>query len=259
MRGPFKDAYSTLTRGLVLATCLLTVVTHFAHEKLSGMEPRIRVRARREALIDDVELCDLGPVSFEGRIAHQPRFSCKKEEGMYKLNSTLLYRVDSWDFNVENSSLCVLSNIGVLFDCGFIRTVANKDFRDRLLTQADLDGMSMLWACNESMSWDWASVSPAMTFNDTFPKYQVGGPHCAFVPPELLGKELPLSSLEIDHLGQATGQKFAHNGGVTRKRQCLLFYQGTPYGWGRPEQWCGSERGQSVEGGCQMPEYSWHT
>jgi hypothetical protein len=81
--------------------------------------------------------------------------------------------------------------LGVLFDCGFIFSVPNKEFRDRMLTNPRLDKLSMLHACSETVSWDWAKVRPATTFNDALPHYWDGVPHCTYIPPDLLGEELP--------------------------------------------------------------------
>jgi hypothetical protein len=76
LRRACKDAYWSTTSGLLLATVILLVTTRFASEKISGLDPRIRAEAHARGIEEDVGMCELGPIDFDGGIHPQASFVC---------------------------------------------------------------------------------------------------------------------------------------------------------------------------------------
>lgn len=180
-----------------MGTAILIVVTSFAHEKVSGLEPAIRTAARSQGDHEGVEMCAFGPVNYDGFIVHDPQFLCSQRNQSRDLSlntsgDASVPTLTSLEEVGKNSLAQFASFFGVLFDCGFILGVYDDRFLSLVLRRMPFDSTPAMQACQESHRFNslLQEVIIAQTANDTTvsPSH---GEKCAYVPWDLLGSEFP--------------------------------------------------------------------
>jgi hypothetical protein len=183
-----KNAYWSLTIGLLIATSILVVVTSIASNEFGGLEPRIRAKARILAFWEGVDMCELGPIDHNGYLTSNITLKCApKREAAPRLSS--LDEVGH-DGLPEYASL-----LAVLFDCGFIDSVYTDLFLEFVLGEPDFDNTPVGQACRvpESQYKAFVSSGVAYTANTTsLTPFDGSDVSCAYLAPELQGPMLPL-------------------------------------------------------------------
>ncbi len=207
MRLACQGAHWPESIGLVVVALILIAVTIKAHEKVSGLDPVIRASARREAILENIELCEAGAVDVQGDSTSDPGFEC------FNGNASTRYVGNFSSFNErrEDGVPGYASVLGVMYDCGYIVNVFSPAWLESLWVTSEYESLSVVGSCFSPGSHDVAE-----TINDTFVPPAI--PFCTINPTAAAPHKLPPHHLST---GSSGNNRWPEVCGIDRKVEAV--------------------------------------